>query len=74
MKLSQEPQDKGERDSFYLKAPIKIQHIHSSPKLPIMVSTCWRDLGGMSEGIAEETVKGKVYMEGDEERGFRQNQ
>lgn len=39
MKPSQ--QDKGE-DSYF-KVQIKIQHIHSSPKLPVMVSTCWTD-------------------------------
>lgn len=42
MKLSQ--QDKGE-DSYF-KVQIKIQHIHSSPKLPVMVSTCWTDERG----------------------------
>lgn len=55
-----EPQDKGEQDSFHLKAPIKIQHIHSSAELPVMASTCWGDLWGCSEGIAEETINWKV--------------
>lgn len=55
-----EPQDKGEQDSFHLKAPIKIQHIHSSTKPSVMASTCWGDLWGCSEGIAEETINWKV--------------
>lgn len=45
MKLSQNYKTKRTR-ILYFKAPIKIQHIHSSPKLPIMVSTCWRDVRG----------------------------
>lgn len=57
MKLSLSHKTKGSKDSFHLKEPIKIQHIHSSTEaLRNAFHMLGLDRWGWSKGVAEETT------------------